>query len=91
MLFNPVMDTELVDLHLLLVTASMNHEYTRKAFEKTRSYHRRQELLIKMSELKIAYFTVRNKLAHNHPERLESIENELRLQKLTVLSEHGLH
>jgi hypothetical protein len=83
--------SELVNLQMLLVSSSMNHEYIRKAYEKTRSFDRKQQLLAKMSELKTLYFTARNKLAQNHPERLEAIESELRHQKLTVFSEQNLH
>ena len=83
--------TDLVNLQLILSTSSMNHEYTRKAYEKTNSFARKQELMIKMSNLKNLYFAARNKLAHHHPERLDAIERELTHQKQTVLSEHGIH
>jgi sialic acid synthase SpsE len=83
--------TDLVNLQMILATSSMNHEYTRKAYEKTRSYARRQELEVKMANLKNMYFAARNRLAINHPDRVEAIERELNFQKQTVLSEHGLH
>ncbi|HSA58755.1 MAG TPA: hypothetical protein VLJ37_03625 [bacterium] len=83
--------TDLVNLQMILATSSMNHEYARKAYDKTRSYARRQELLAKMSNLKNLYFAARSKLSVNHPDRLEAIERELNFQKQTVLSEHGLH
>lgn len=83
--------TDLVNLQMILATSSMNHEYTRKAFEKTRSFARKQELLAKMSNLKNLYFAARNKLAVHNPERLEAIERELSFQKQAVLSETGIH
>lgn len=83
--------TDLVNLQMILATSSMNHEYARKAYEKTNSFARRQELMVKMSNLKNLYFAARNKLAIHHPERLEVIERELTHQKQTVLSEHGIH
>lgn len=82
---------DLVNLQMILASSSMNHEYLRKAFDKTRSFARQQELLIKMANLKNLYFAARNKLATHHPERLEAIEKELSFQKQTVLSETGLH
>jgi hypothetical protein len=88
---NDLEKTDLVNLQMLLVSSSMNHEYTRKAYEKTRSFHRKQELLSKMNRWKALYFTARNHLVQNCPERLESIENELRLQKLSVFSEESLN
>lgn len=84
-------NTDLVNLQMVLATSSMNHEYARKAYEKTRSFARKQELLTQMSNLKNLYFAARNKLAVAHPERLETIERELNFQKQTVLSESGLH
>jgi hypothetical protein len=83
--------TDLVNLQMILATSSMNHEYARKAFEKTRSFARRQELLVKMSNLKNMYFAARDRLSANHPDRVEAIEKELSFQKQVVLSEHGLH
>lgn len=83
--------SDLVNLQMIMATSSMNHEYTRKAYDQTRSYARKQELLVKMSNLKNLYFAARNKLAVHNPERLESIERELVYQKQSVLSEHGLH
>jgi hypothetical protein len=82
---------DLVNLQMILATSSMNHEYARKAHDKTRSFARRQELLVRMANLKNLYFAARNKMAVNHPDRLEAIERELNYQKQTVLSEHGLH
>lgn len=82
--------SELVDMQLMLVTTSMNHEYSRKEYEKTGSYDRQQELLIRMSQLKELYFSVRDKLSLAYPERLEVIEKELRFEKQTVLSDSSL-
>ena len=82
--------TDLVSLQMVMVTSSMNHEYTRKAYEKAKSYEKRQQLLARMSDLKTLYFTARNKLAHTHPHRIEAIEGELQVQKQTVLSEQSL-
>src|SRR5262245_3396778 len=53
--------SDLVNLQMILATSSMNHEYTRKAYEKTRSYARRQELEVKMANLKNMYFAARNR------------------------------
>lgn len=82
---------ELVNLQMVLVNTSISHEYTRKAFEKCGSYDKKEELLHRMEELKNLYFTTREKILLSHPERLESLENELRLQKSTALNENGLH
>ena len=84
-------ETDFVNLQMVLVTSSMNHEYTRKALEKTRSYQKKQELLARMSHLKTLYFTARKRLSQLHPDRLATLEQELHQQKQTVLSEHGLH
>lgn len=83
--------SDLVNLQMILATSSMNHEYTRKAYEKTRSFARRQELEVKMANLKNMYFAARNRLSVNHPDRVEAIERELSFQKQAVLSENGLH
>lgn len=80
----------LAKLQLVLVTSSMNHEYTRQAYDQTRSYHRRQELLSRMSELKSLYFQVRRSLEMAHPSKLEEIENDLLFQKQTVLNEYPI-
>ncbi len=80
-----------VNLQMVMVKSSMGHEYTRKAFEKCRSFARKQELLSQMSYFKNLYYAARGKLLHSHPDRLESIERELQSQKQQVLSEHALH
>ncbi len=82
---------DVVNLQMLLATSSMKHEYARKAYDRTKSFARRQELLAHMNELKSVYFDARDKLATAQPDRLEAIENELNYQKRVVLSEHGLH
>ncbi len=82
---------DFTSLQMVLVTSSMNHEYTRKAYEKSRSFARRQELLARMADLKNLYFSARKKLAVLNPDRLSIIEREIHLQKETVLSENGLH
>lgn len=76
------------NLELVLVTASMNHEYAKKEYEKTNSFHRRQELLVRMSHLKSLYFNARQTLAETQPIRLAEIEEELRLQKEQVFPEY---
>ena len=83
--------SDLVNLQMILATSSMNHEYARKAYDKTRSFARRQELLVKMANLKNMYFAARDRLTVNHPDRVEAIERELSYQKQAVLSENGLH
>lgn len=80
-----------VNLQMVMVSSSMNHEYTRKELEKTRSYARQQELLARLSNLKNLYFSARKRLFECSPERLEMIEKELQVQKNSVLSEHNLH
>ncbi len=80
-----------VNLQMVMVSSSMNHEYTRKELEKSRSYARQQELLVRLSNLKNIYFAARKRLAECSPERLESIEKELQVQKKSVLSEQNLH
>lgn len=84
-------ETDLVNLQMVLVTSSMNHEYARKELDKTRSFDKKQNLLSRMSHLKSLYFEARKRLAKFHPDRLDSLEKELRQQKQTVLSDHGLH
>ncbi|MBI2083952.1 MAG: hypothetical protein HYT76_10400 [Deltaproteobacteria bacterium] len=76
------------NLELVLVTASMNHEYAKKEYEKTQSFHRREELMARMSHLKSLYFNVRQALAETQPIRLAEIEEELRLQKEQVFPEY---
>ncbi len=76
------------NLELVLVTTSMNHEYAKLEFDKTRSFQRRQELLSRMSHLKQLYFDARNTLATMHPDRLVELEEELRLQKQKVFHEY---
>jgi hypothetical protein len=93
MLANPASQerSDLVNLQMILATSSMNHEYARKAYDKTRSFARRQELLVKMENLKNMYFAARTRLSENHPHRVEAIERELSYQKQAVLSENGMH
>lgn len=76
------------NLELVLVTASMNHEYAKKELEKTRSFQKRQELLSRMAHLKELYFNARATLATLEPHKLEELENELRLEKQNVFSEY---
>jgi hypothetical protein len=83
--------SDLVNLQMVMVSSSMNHEYVRKAYERCKSYHKQQELLARMSQLKTLYYVARTKLAEAHPDRLEAIEVELSQQKQTVLSDHNLH
>ena len=83
--------TDLVNLQMILATSSMNHEYTRKAYDKTRSFARKQELLVKMANLKNLYFAARNKLVVQHPEKLEAFERELSFQKQSALFEGEIH
>lgn len=78
------------NLELVLVTASMNHEYAKKELEKTRSFHRQQELLVRMSNLKNLYFQAREALAAAVPEKLAEIEKDLRTQKQIVFPEHSI-
>jgi hypothetical protein len=82
---------EVVNLQMVLATSSMKHEYARKAYDRTKSFARRQELLAHMNELKSVYFDARSKLSTAQPDRLEAIESELHYQKRVVLSEYGLH
>ena len=81
-------DSDLVNLQMILVTSSLNHEYASHEFEKTESYHRRQELLERMAHLKSLYFVARKKLHYYNPNKLEQIESELRIQKQNVFNEH---
>lgn len=76
------------NLELVLVTASMNHEYAKQEFEKTGSFQRKQELMARMSHLKSLYFNAREVLAAEQPEKLAELEEELRLQKQTVFPEY---
>ena len=79
---------ELVNLQMILVTSSMNHEYARKAYESCKIYSRQQELLVRMSHLKNLYFVTRKKLAETYPDRLQAIEEELQFQKQAVFSDY---
>lgn len=81
----------LTNLQMVLVTSSMNHEYTLKAYEKCRSFSKKQELLTRMSHLKKLYYAARHQLATIHPDRLQILEQELNQQKQTVLSDSELH
>ncbi|MBI2501107.1 MAG: hypothetical protein HYW02_06530 [Deltaproteobacteria bacterium] len=76
------------NLELVLVTASINHEYAKKEFEKTHSFHRREELLVRMSDLKRLYFNAREAMKLADPDKLSAIEEELRSQKQNVLNEY---
>lgn len=82
---------DLVNLQMVLVTSSMNHEYVRKAYERTRSFDKKQNLIERMANLKDLYYTARKKLAVCYPDRLASIEAELLHQKQSVLSEETVH
>ena len=84
-------NSEIVDLQMKMAMTSVNHEYTRKAYDKTRSFMKRQELLLKMAELKQLYFSARDKLAALQPQCLETIENELAYQKQVVLADYPVH
>lgn len=72
------------NLELVLVTTSMNHEYVKQEYERTKSFHRRQELLNRMSHLKTLYFGARDSLLKRDPSRVQEIEEDLQLQKRTV-------
>ncbi len=79
------------NLQMIMVTTSMNHEYTRKAYEKTKGFEKREELMSRMSNLKSLYFTAREQLANLSPDKLVEIEGELQFQKQTVLSDSQYH
>ena len=81
---------DFVNLQMALVTTSMNHEYIRKEYDQSRSYTRKEALLCRMMDLKNVYFDIRQKLESIEPEKVISLEDELRLQKMTVLTEHTL-
>ena len=83
--------TDLVNLQMVLVTSSMNHEYARKAYEESHSYATKQELLNSMTNFKEIYFTAREKIASANPELLPSIEEDLKFEKITALTEHSIH
>ncbi|MBI2981124.1 MAG: hypothetical protein HYY44_02290 [Deltaproteobacteria bacterium] len=76
------------NLELVLVTASMNHEYAKKEYDKSQSFHRKEELMTRMSHLKSLYFNVRQTLEKTQPDRLAEIEEELRSQKEQVFHEY---
>ena len=73
---------------MVLVTASMNHEYASQEFESTQSFHKKEELLTRMSHLKKLYFEAREALATTNPGKLAEIEEELRVQKQRVFAEN---
>lgn len=80
-----------LNLQMVLVNSSLNHEYMRKAYERTKSYSRKQELLVRMNQLKDLYFSTRQKLSECNPEALSSVEDELKLQKTVVFSDYSIH
>lgn len=81
---------DLTHLQLMIVSTSMNHEYSRMAYQRARTFEDKQKLLARMDRLKELYFTARNRLSFSHPERIERIERELAFQKQMVLSEGRL-
>lgn len=83
--------TDLMNLQMVLVTSSMNHEYARRAYEKTCLYDKKQALLERMMNFKTLYFSARDKLALFHPEKLDAIEHELRVQKQMVFGDQCLN
>jgi len=87
---NGASPANLAKLQMVLVTSSMNHEYIRQAYDQERSFHKRQELLSRMSELKSLYFQVRKSLELATPDKLEEIETDLLFQKQTVLNEYPI-
>ncbi len=80
--------TNPTNLQMVLVTSSMNHEYTRQEYEQEESYQRRQELGTRMEHLKTLYFHARKNLALTNPEKLEELEQDLSLQKQVILNEY---
>lgn len=80
----------LANLQMVLMTSSMNHEYTRQEYDRAKSFQKREELMSRMSDLKNLYFQVRKSLELNHPEKLELIERDLLFQKQTVLNEYPI-
>ncbi|QQR80848.1 MAG: hypothetical protein IPJ69_01450 [Deltaproteobacteria bacterium] len=82
---------DLINLQMLMVSSSMNHEYVRKEYEATKSFSKKQELMNKMTSLKNLYFTARKKMADSSPERLVVLENELKIQKTQALADITLH
>ncbi len=86
-----VEELDAVNLQMLLVTSSINHEYSRKELEKCRSYAKKQEILSRMSHLKTLYFAARHQMVQVYPEKLAVLEAELSEQKQQVLSEPVLH
>lgn len=82
---------DLINLQMVMVSSSMNHEYVRKEYESTKSYSKKQELMVKMTSLKNLYFTARKKMEEASPERLSVLEGELRVQKTQALSDVTLH
>ena len=76
-----------VDLQMVMVNSSLTHEYARKAYEKCTSYHKQLQILERMESLKTLYYDAREKLSEINPDKLESVERELNLQKQNVFSE----
>ncbi len=83
--------SDLVNLQMVLVTSSMNHEYARKAYVKTRSYDKKQELLERMEHLKSLYYNARKQLITCYPDRVSTIETELNAQKQAFFAEREIH
>lgn len=83
----PVSRKDFVDLQMVMVNSSLTHEYARKAYEKCKSYHSRQQILERMESLKTLYYDARAKLEMMNPDRLETMEKELVLQKQNVFSD----
>jgi len=78
---------EKTQVELVLVTASINHEYAKKELDKTQTFHRREELLNRMSHLKCLYFNAREVMVQTDPVRLSELEEELLIQKRELFTE----
>lgn len=83
--------TDVISLQMVLVTSSMNHEYARRALQKAKSYEKKQDLLLRMDQLKNLYYSARHQLSLRNPEKLDSLERELNLQKQQVFAEGEKH
>ncbi len=81
---------DFIDLQMVMVNSSLTHEYARKAYEKCGSYHKKLQILERMEALKALYYDARHRLEKMNPDRLESVERELSLQKQNVFSDISL-
>lgn len=76
---------EIVGLEVVMTHSAFGHEYALMNLKESTPYSKKIELLARMDFHKQAYFVARQKMERINPERLEKIEEDLRLQKEVIL------